>query len=66
MRYYVVTTTEYSGYDCGGHRVKYIVAANSTEEANNMLPVEPWNDSNEVKELILPSLDRKRKAFILE
>ena len=37
MQYFLITLEEYSGYDCSGHYVKHIVAANRGEEAKTMI-----------------------------
>ncbi len=66
MKWFLVTRTEYSGYDCDGHQVSYIVAANSAEEARSLFdPDESWEPmKTTVEELTFPDLNRKRKAFI--
>lgn len=67
MKYFLVFKTEYSGYECEGHRQTYIVAANTPEEAKNILSPEGENpyDRMTTQELILPNLERKKKPFVL-
>ena len=65
LRFYLVATTEYSGYDCSGHRMQYIVAASSPEEADSMFPIEDWEEKNKVVEFSLPDLSHTKKAFVV-
>lgn len=64
MRWFTVLQQEYSGYDCDGHDVDYIVAANSPEEAASLFPRGIFDDPVKVYELTLPDLARKKKPFI--
>jgi hypothetical protein len=64
MKWYVVVQTEYSGWDCTGHEIPYLVAANSKAEALALFnqDIDPLH----ILELNLPDLSRKKKAFILD
>jgi hypothetical protein len=67
MKWYIATKLEYSGYDCTGHDMPYLVAANSKEEVLELF-ARLYKDDEivEVKEFVLPDMSKKRKAFILD
>jgi len=44
MKYFILTREEYSGYDCDGHFVRYIVAAENEIDAINTLMVDKDKD----------------------
>ena len=61
MQWYLVRREEFSGYDCNGHWVNHIVAANSSEEAVAMYKTEYEGDIIKVIEFELPDISRKKK-----
>ena len=73
MKYYTCFTTEYSGFECDGHEIPHLVAANSEEEVFNMFDTrsdyDKENNSMEfdvaknIKEFVLPDISRKKKTF---
>lgn len=65
MRWFCVWRTEYTGYDCGGHRYMSIVAANDEDEALKVVrnPSDIPFDDPRVVPFELPSLSRKKKPF---
>jgi len=70
MQYYRVIVEEYSGYDCSGHDVPYIVAANNEAEAVIHMMVEKkidkWDKRPTAEPFSLPEISpRKRKPFIV-
>jgi hypothetical protein len=67
MKWYLVSIEEFSGWECSGHTVDYLVAANSADEAKAQLKTgESWFDEDmRVAELELPNLTRKKKPFVL-
>lgn len=56
MKLWIVEREEFSGYDCNGHWQKYIVAAETAEEANGL-----FEDEGPVRELVVPDLSKLRK-----
>lgn len=69
MNYFFVTRTEFRGWDCDGHRVTYVVAAHSPDEAIATLgPDDDWNDDTMTAVPVnLPPISprNKRKPYIL-
>jgi hypothetical protein len=70
LKLFKVTRTEYSGYDCSGHNVNYLVYAQSIDEARKLKPrtedtdgYSEYFDKEEVFEL--PDITRKRKGFVI-
>lgn len=67
LKWFVVLVMEYSGYDCSGHEVPHIVAAENEEQALTLVSYEEWyNGKPIVKEFVLPDLKLKKKPFELE
>jgi hypothetical protein len=44
MKFYIVTREEYNGFDCNGHFVDYIVAADNEMDAINTLMIDKVKD----------------------
>lgn len=63
MKFYIIKTEEFSGWDCNGHEGIYIVAANSEQEAMGLLSN---NDIQSINEFKLPDISRKKKPFVLK
>lgn len=70
MKFYFLVRIEYSGYECAGHRVHYLVAANSLEEARKLRPrhedIDGYVDYEESEtEFEIPDISKKKKSFIV-
>jgi len=68
MEWWLIEDEEYSGYECDGHMVPHLVAANTEEEALSLFPaIEVWDTFNQrrISRFLLPDISRRRKAFRL-
>lgn len=67
MKWWAVLTEEYNGYECEGHLIPHIVAANSKQEAIDQFEWdEYWQQKPNATELVLPDLRRKKKPFVFK
>lgn len=65
LKYYYSMVEEYNGYECDGHWVAVIVAAESVEQAEGLLKLSELDRYTEPAELVLPPLAKKRKPHVV-
>jgi hypothetical protein len=66
LRWWIVTSREYSGYECNGHDIAHLVAAADAEQAKRQVwHAQDGSEQGCVSLDALPSLQRRRKPFVL-
>lgn len=66
LHWYIVEEEQFSGYECDGHYIPHIVAAETVEQATRLFDrKEVWNTPLRAYSLYLPDISRCKKPFIL-